>query len=303
MCLISRCLTSSGITRCLRTAHGSWSELAPVQVDADFDVDADDDGLYRRWCWYCLCGHRGCQCWSLSQKLEWSSDYHLQAILTHFLSPKFVLRTVVSKIYNALLISGSSWSFSKLSQRTSQWYTPPTRCVQLCSGKHTWRDGVPGIPPGGLNIFEYLLFENLQFEYLWTSLVVYFFYRHIAPDQHGHHGQHRLPPLDHGPGQPGQPPNHLQQDPPPHLDSHREHGCEVTNGERGKSRQSVKWWEKCILLCMKLWKLSADNAVSAKFFNPHEWKPLSCVAKAHFHNHPRHSFIIDGLYPKVELKE
>ena len=182
MCLISRCLTSSGITRCLRTAHGSWSELAPVQVDADFDVDADDDGLYRRWCWcwYCLCGHRGCQCWSLSQKLEWSSDYHLQAILTHFLSPKFVLRTVVSKIDNALLISGSSWSFSKLSQRTSQWYTPPTRCVQLCSGKHTWRDGVPGIPPGGLNVFEYLLFEYLRFEYLWTSLLVYFFHRHTA---------------------------------------------------------------------------------------------------------------------------
>ena len=148
-------MVSHGASERLTEADQNWLQCRLMLI---LILDFYDDGLYRRWCWcwYCLCGHRGCQCWSLSQKLEWSSDYHLQAILTHFLSPKFVLRTVVSKIYNALLISGSSWSFSKLSQRTSQWYTPPTRCVQLCSGKHTWWDGVPGIPPGGLNVFEYL---------------------------------------------------------------------------------------------------------------------------------------------------
>ena len=157
-----------------------------MQVDADFDADADDDGSYRRWCWcwYCLCGHRGCQCWSLSQKLEWSSVYHLQAILTHFLSPKFVLRTVVSKIYNALLISGSSWSFSKLSQRTSQWYTPPPLGVYSCVAGNILGETVSQaflqVVWISLNIFGLNFFEYFWFEHLWTSLVVYLFYRHIA---------------------------------------------------------------------------------------------------------------------------
>ena len=142
-----------------------------MQVDADFDVDVYNDGLYRRWwcwCWYCLCGHRGCQCWSLSQKLEWSSDYHLQAILTHFLSPEFVLRTVVSKIYNALLISESSCSKEHLNDTL-----PPLGVYSCVAGNilgETVSQAFLQVVWMSLNIFEYLWFE-----YLWISLVVYLF--------------------------------------------------------------------------------------------------------------------------------
>ena len=126
------------------------------------------------WCWCWWCGYGGCRCWSLSQTLEWSSDFHLQAILTHFLSPKFVLRTVVSKIYNALLISGSSWSFSKLSQRTSQWYTPPPLGVYSCVAGNILGETVSQaflqVVWISLNIFCLKIFSLNIFEHLWLYI-------------------------------------------------------------------------------------------------------------------------------------
>ena len=97
-------VVSHGASERLTEADQNWLQCRLMLI---LMFDFYDDGLYRRWCWCWWCGYGGYRCWSLSQK---SYDFHLQAILTHFLSPEFVLRTVVSKIYNALLISESSCS-------------------------------------------------------------------------------------------------------------------------------------------------------------------------------------------------
>ena len=152
--------------------------------------DFYDDGLYRRWCWcwWWWCGYGGYRCWSLSQK---SYDFHLQAILTHFLSPEFVLRTVVSKIYNALLISESSCSKEHLNDTL-----PPLGVYSCVAGnilgetvsqaflqvvwmslnifEYLWFECLwISLNIFGLNIFEFIWFEYLRISFVWISLNIF----------------------------------------------------------------------------------------------------------------------------------